>query len=650
MFFYVAPKAAWPNPKQFSVQLLNSSGVAIGSIVTFKSGTFGFNSSSAANAYQQVQIPTSLFGANGQTAKGLKFTLAGGGSSIGFYMDDFTLQAGLSPTTTSNGMAWKGPYVSTTAYNINDVVTDAPTNTPYVAIAAGTGHTPASSSTFWQVAGNVGIVTNLTGPITSVGNATSVAAQTGTGSTFVMNTAPTVTTATLSGTTTQTGTTILTPAAMGAFVIDVAQRLNTKTVSTAPTFTFSGTPASGQWFGAEITNSSGGDLTCTIPLSTLVNASPAGTTTTVTLPASGKINLAWRYDGSVYNLYTGGSGGGTPGGSSGDYQYNNAGALGGRTPGTGVNTAFQIAVDTTGGFATYPVAGTSPLTTKGDVYTFSTVNARLAAGSNGSIFMADSAATTGNKWSTPTYPNTATSGKVLIGDGTNVVLSTPTFPNSSATSGKIIKSDGTNWVASTETYAAPSTSGNVMLSDGTNWTSSSITSNIGAQTYDIPAAALAPTVTNGCSYIQYIQTTATHPDIAMVEFVKAGIRYAQFSIDMPKSWNAGTVTAQFIWTHPATTTNFAVVWGMQAVDQGDNSAIDVAFGTAQTVTDTGGTTSNRYISTATSAITVGGTPASTDTVVFQVYRNATNGSDTLAVSAYLLGIRLIYTTNAANDN
>jgi len=35
---------------------------------------------------------------------------------------------------------------------------------------------------------------DLTGPITSVGNATSVAAQTGTGSTFVMNTSPTLVT------------------------------------------------------------------------------------------------------------------------------------------------------------------------------------------------------------------------------------------------------------------------------------------------------------------------------------------------------------------------------------------------------------------------------------------------------------------------
>ena len=34
---------------------------------------------------------------------------------------------------------------------------------------------------------------NLTGPITSVGNATSIASQTGTGSTFVMSVAPALT-------------------------------------------------------------------------------------------------------------------------------------------------------------------------------------------------------------------------------------------------------------------------------------------------------------------------------------------------------------------------------------------------------------------------------------------------------------------------
>jgi hypothetical protein len=43
---------------------------------------------------------------------------------------------------------------------------------------------------------------NLTGPITSVGNATSIASKTGTGTTFVVNTAPTVSALTLTGITT----------------------------------------------------------------------------------------------------------------------------------------------------------------------------------------------------------------------------------------------------------------------------------------------------------------------------------------------------------------------------------------------------------------------------------------------------------------
>lgn len=50
-----------------------------------------------------------------------------------------------------------------------------------------------TSNTDYQV-GWASVDTNLTGPITSVGNATSVASQTGTGSTFVMNTSPTLVT------------------------------------------------------------------------------------------------------------------------------------------------------------------------------------------------------------------------------------------------------------------------------------------------------------------------------------------------------------------------------------------------------------------------------------------------------------------------
>jgi hypothetical protein len=55
--------------------------------------------------------------------------------------------------------------------------------------------------------------------------------------------------------------------------------------------------------------------------------------------------------------------------------------------------------------------GTSPLTTKGDLFTFSTINARLGVGANGTILTADSAEATGLKWATPAA---ASSGLNLI--------------------------------------------------------------------------------------------------------------------------------------------------------------------------------------------------------------------------------------------
>lgn len=51
---------------------------------------------------------------------------------------------------------------------------------------------------------------------------------------------------------------------------------------------------------------------------------------------------------------------------------------------------------------------TSPLTTKGDLYTYSTTDARLAVGTNGHVLTADSTAATGIKWAAA-----AGGGKVL---------------------------------------------------------------------------------------------------------------------------------------------------------------------------------------------------------------------------------------------
>lgn len=171
----------------------------------------------------------------------------------------------------------------------------------------------------------------------------------------------------------------------------------------------------------------------------------------------------------------------------------------------------------------------------------------------------------------------------------------------------------------------------------------------GKQVIAITAGAMRPSLTTGSALLAVVNMGSNQPDIATLDFDPTTEEYAQFSIPMPKKWNAGTITARFRWSHAATTTNFGVVWACQALAVSDDDTIAASFGTAQTVTDTGGTTNDLYISSETSAITVGGSPSKGDTVFFRIYRVAANGSDTLAIDARLHGVDIFVTTDADTD-
>jgi len=217
----------------------------------------------------------------------------------------------------------------------------------------------------------------------------------------------------------------------------------------------------------------------------------------------------------------------------------------------------------------------------------------------------------------------------------------------SATRGDILFRGASAWAR-----LPAGTAGNILTTQGAaadpTW-GAAPSGSAGKHTLWVPASAMVSRATNG-SAPGTIETTTNKNMIRTLDFDTGTQEFAQFEIAMPKSWDEGTVTFVPVWSHAATTTNFGVVWALQGVARSDGDALDVAFGTEQTSTDTGGTTNMQYIAPESAAITIGGSPIENDVVLFQIKRNPTAGADTLAVDARLHGVKLYYTTNAGNDN
>jgi len=170
----------------------------------------------------------------------------------------------------------------------------------------------------------------------------------------------------------------------------------------------------------------------------------------------------------------------------------------------------------------------------------------------------------------------------------------------------------------------------------------------GTETMFIPTQAMFGTTTNGAD-AQAVETTALRPELKLLDFDASTAEYAQFSVAMPKSWNLGTVTYQVFWS-PGNTDTGNCIFGLQGVSCTEGDTADVVFGTAQEVTDAGiGTIEDVQMTAVSSAMTIAGSPADDDYTFFQLYRDAADGSDTFTGDARVMGIKLFYTTDAAND-
>jgi hypothetical protein len=214
------------------------------------------------------------------------------------------------------------------------------------------------------------------------------------------------------------------------------------------------------------------------------------------------------------------------------------------------------------------------------------------------------------------------------------------------TSGALLAANNLSDVASAATalgnLGVTSTAAELNQLDG------KVAKTAGLETIWVPAAAMYPSTTNPCSDLTQVETTALRPDMKVLDFAAAADDFAQFAIAFPKSWNEGVIKFQVFWT-PSTTNTGDCIWGLQGVSVADGATIDVAFGTAVTVTDAGiGTVEDQQVSAVSGDVTL--TNAAVDTQsYFQIFRDANAGGDTFTGVSRLLGIKLFFTTDAAND-
>jgi hypothetical protein len=219
----------------------------------------------------------------------------------------------------------------------------------------------------------------------------------------------------------------------------------------------------------------------------------------------------------------------------------------------------------------------------------------------------------------------------------NLILDT----NSGTNSGTITITDGANG----NIVIAPNGSGVAQAVDGGDNTAA--IKIAGKETIWVPAVAMYPNTTAGCAALAQVELS-NGPEIKTLDFDKDSDENAQFAVAFPKSWNEGTITFQAFFTADSTNTG-TVSWALAGVSCADNDTINVAFGTAvaPTAKAHSGTANDLDVTAESGAVTIAGSPSTDEEVYFQITRDVSE--DSLTADAKLLGIKIFFTTDAAND-
>lgn len=182
--------------------------------------------------------------------------------------------------------------------------------------------------------------------------------------------------------------------------------------------------------------------------------------------------------------------------------------------------------------------------------------------------------------------------------------------------------------------------GTVLTSGGAATAPSFEAAGGGATNLWIPASAWIPRTTGGCGVDSREIGATNRANVDELLFDTGAEEFAQALVVMPSNYNNSTLTARFYWT--AASGSGGVAWGLSGRAYGDDDALNQATGTRQVVTDTLIAANDVHVTSATSAVTIAGTPAANKAINFEISREVANGADDLAVDARLLGVEIIF--------
>ena len=170
---------------------------------------------------------------------------------------------------------------------------------------------------------------------------------------------------------------------------------------------------------------------------------------------------------------------------------------------------------------------------------------------------------------------------------------------------------------------------------------------IGQHTIWVPAGAMEAAVTTAAAASNAVEIGTSLFAARTMDFAMGADDFCYFGIQMPKSWDAGVLVCQFVWSATGTTAN-TVLWGIAATSLGNDEVLTTAFASPTlAAADTNSTTADDLMVSAEVSLTVGSSPTAEDYVIFEVSRDVSG--DTLAEDARLHGIKIHYTIDAGSD-